>query len=172
MRLTSILLLAFLVTLLAGCGGDRRRGEAETSGATNPTSTARSSEPASSGSKKAPPVTKVTDPARRAYLARVDAVCGTIEPERGKEQERVGAAADSAEAAKAYEGTIALGWRELRQIEAIAPPPGDEALLRANVFHSVKGQLALRAEIRSALAAADVPWSGACGPNSTTQPGR
>ncbi len=156
-RLISILLLGLLVAFLAGCGGDRRRGEAETSEATNQASTVRAPESPQPGSSGPVRVTKVTDPARRAYVARVDAVCGKIDPERSKEQERVGASADSAEAVRAYEGTIALGWQELRQIEAIAPPPGEEALLRANVFDPVRGQLALRAKIRSALANANVP---------------
>jgi hypothetical protein len=156
-RLASILLLGLLVALFAGCGGDKRRGEAETTEAANQASTVRSPESPQPGAGGPVLVTKVSDPVRRAYVARVDAVCGKIDPERSKEQEKVGAAADSAEAAKAYEGTITLGWRELRQIEAISPPPGEGALLRANVFDPVKGQLALRAKIRSALANADVP---------------
>ncbi len=70
----------------------------------------------------------------------------------------MGSAADSAEAAKAYEGTVALGWQELRQIEAVPEPAGEKALLKANVFEPIKGQLALRAtDPRGALAAADVP---------------
>lgn len=143
--------------LLTGCGGDKRRGEAEQTEATSPPSatTAPASSPAPSGGR--PQVTKVTDPARRAYITRVDAVCRRIEPERTREQERVGTSAGPAEAAKIYEGSINLGWRELRQIEAIAEPPGDAALLKANVFAPIRGQLALRLQIRDALAAADVP---------------
>ena len=67
------------------------------------------------------------------------------------------ASADTTEAVKAYDDTIALGWRELRQIRALPPPPGDAALVKANVIDPVKGQLVLRARIRDALAAADVP---------------
>lgn len=143
--------------LVAGCGGDKRRGEAEQAEATSPTSAAAApaSSPAPSGGK--PQVTKVADPARRAYVTRVDAVCRRIEPERAKEQERVGTSTEPDEAVKAYEGSIALGWRELRRIEAIAEPPGDAALLKANVIDPIRGQLALRARIRDALAAADVP---------------
>jgi len=139
--------------LLAGCGGDKRRGEAEQTEATSAPSAAAT--PAPSGER--PQVTKVTDPARRAYVTRVDAVCGRIEPERAKEQERVGTSTEPAEAVKAYEDSINLGWRELRRIEAIAEPPGDATLLEANVFDPIRGQLALRARIRGALAAADVP---------------
>lgn len=58
---------------------------------------------------------------------------------------------------KAYDDSISLGRRELRQIEAIAEPPGDATLLKANVFDPIRAQLALRARIRDALAAADVP---------------
>lgn len=143
--------------LLAGCGGDKRRGEAEQTEATNPPSAAAvpaSSLAPSSGKTQ---VTKVTDPARRAYITQVDTVCRRLEPKRAREQERVGTSAEPDEAVKAYEGSIALGWRELRQIEAIAEPPGDAALLRANVIDPIRGQLALRARIRDALAAADVP---------------
>lgn len=157
-RLASILVLLGLATvLLAGCGGDKRRGEAEQTGATSPPSAAETpaSSPAPSGER--PQVTKVTDPVRRAYIARVDAICRRIEPERTKEQERVGTSTGPTEAVKAYEGSISLGWRELRQIEALAEPPGDARLLRANVFDPIRGQLALRARIRDALAAANVP---------------
>jgi hypothetical protein len=156
-RLGSILLLGLLVALFAGCGGDKRRGEAETTEATTQADKVQSPESSQPGGSGPVRVTKVTSPVRRAYVARVDAVCEKIEPERTKEQEKVGASTGSAEAVKAYEGAITLGWRELRQIEAISPPLGEEALLRANVFDPVKGQLALRAKIRDALANADVP---------------
>ena len=157
-RLASILVLLGLVAvLLAGCGGDKRRGEAEQTEATSPPSAAETAASSQAPSDDRPQVTKVTDPARRAYVAQVDAVCRRIEPERTREQERVGTSTEPAEAAKVYEGSISLGWRELRQIEAIAEPPGDATLLRANVFAPIRGQLALRARIRDALAAADVP---------------
>lgn len=150
-------MLGLLAVLIAGCGGDKRRGEAEQTEATSPPSAAETPAPSQAPSGERPQVTRVTDPARRAYVARVDAVCRRIEPERAKEQERVGAFTEPAEAAKAYEDSISLGWRELRQIEAIAEPPGDATLLRANVLDPIRGQLALRARIRDALAAADVP---------------
>ena len=155
--LKSVLVLGLLVALLAGCGGDKRRAEGEATEATSKASgvtTPELSRPSSSGPVR---VTKVTDPVRRAYVARVDAVCGKLDPERAKEQQRVGSSAGSAEAAKAYEGTITLGWRELRRIEAIPEPPGEKAVLRSNVFEPIKGQLAIRARLRNALAAANVP---------------
>ena len=156
-RLASVLVLALLVASFAGCGGDRRRAESEGTEATTQPSAVPS--PGSTPPRPAEPirVTKVTDPARRAYVARVDAICAQLDPERSKEQERVGSSADSAQAAKAYDGTIALGWQELRRIEAIPEPAGENAVLRSNVFLSIKGQLALRAQIRDALAAANVP---------------
>lgn len=152
-RIAPILFLGLLAALLIGCGGDRRRAETETTQRTTAAPPKVPQQPAA-GSVQ---VANVTDPARRAYVARVDAICGRIEPERTKEQERVGASADPAEAVRAYDDSIALGWRELRRIEAIPTPPGDKALLKANVFDPIKGQLALRARIRAALATADVP---------------
>jgi len=156
-RLASVLVLALLVASFAGCGGDKRRGESEATEATTRPSAVGSSEFSPPSSSKPIQVTKVTDPARRTYVTRVDAVCAQVDPERSKELERVGGAADSGEAAKAYDGTIALGWQELRRIEAIPEPAGERAVLRSNVFDPIKGQLALREQIRSALAAANVP---------------
>lgn len=156
-RLASVLLLALLVASFAGCGGDKRRGESEATEATTQPRAAQSPEATAPRSTEPVRVTKVTDPARRAYVARVDAVCAQIDPERAKEQERVGSSTDSTQAAKAYNGTIALGWRELRRIEAIPEPASERAVLKANVFEPIKGQLALREQIRSALAAANVP---------------
>jgi hypothetical protein len=156
MRLTPLLLIAF-VALSAGCGGDKRRAETEAPETTTQPSVAQLPEAQQPPSRASVQVTNVTDPARRDYVARVDAICGKLDPERAREQERVGASADTTEAVKAYADTIALGWRELRQIRALRPPPGDAALLKANVFDPIKGQLMLRARIRNALAAADVP---------------
>jgi hypothetical protein len=157
-RLASILVLLGLVAvLLAGCGGDKRRGEAEQTEATSPPGAAEAPASSQAPAGERLQVTKVTDPARRTYIARVDAVCGQIEPERATEQERVGTSTKPAEAVKAYDSSISLGRQELRQIEAIAEPPGDAPLLRANVLDPIRGQLALRAQIRDALAAADVP---------------
>ena len=158
-RLASILvLLALLAVLLGGCGGDKRRAESEGSEATTTQPSAVEAEettPQQSGG--APQITRVTNPARRAYVDKVDAICGQLDPERAKERELVSTAADPTEAAKTYEGTINLGWRELRQIEAIAEPPGEAKLLKANVFDPIKSQLALKARMREALAATDVP---------------
>lgn len=156
-RLASVLVLALLLANFAGCGGDKRRGESETTEATTQPSAVQSPESTAPRSTEPVRVTKVTDPARRAYVARVDAICAQIDPERAKEQERVGSSTDSAQAARTYDDTIVLGWRELRRIEAIPEPAGEKAVLKANVIEPIKGQLALRERIRSALAEANVP---------------
>lgn len=153
LSIAAVFILAALT--VAGCGGDTRRAETEApESAPRPhpapvTRTSSSAEPV--------PVNQAADPARRAYVARVDAVCGQLDPERGAEERKVATAKQPGEAAKAYEGTISLGWRELRRIEAIAEPHGDGAVLRANVFEPIRRQLALRGEIHAALAAVDVP---------------
>ncbi len=150
-----MLAAALLAAVVAGCGGDTRRGEAESTAAATG---ATLREPASQGGPRAPVLAaKVTDPARRAYVSRVDAVCGRLDPERGAERERVRAASGTPAAVRAYDDTISLGWKELRQIEAIPAPPGDRALLQANVFDPIRRQLALRGRIGSALGALDVP---------------
>lgn len=155
-RLVSAVVAALLVALLAGCGGDARRGESE--GAQSTAASTTESPAATRPTATAPvQVAKITDPVRRAYVARVDAVCGKVDPERSKEQERARAQAGSQEGVKAYDDTIALGWRELRWIEAIPEPPGERPLLKANVFDAIRSQLAIRAEIRDAYAAVDVP---------------
>jgi hypothetical protein len=151
-RLASILTVGLLAGLLLGCGGDRRRAETETGEATRQPSAAVP-QPTHSGPVR---VTKVADPARRSYIARVDAICGKVDRERTTQEEKVGAARGTAEAAKAYEDTVVLGWHELRRVEAVPPPPGDQALLRANVFDAVKEQLRLRTRIGAALSEVDV----------------
>ncbi len=155
-RAIAFLAVVVIVAGLAGCGGDRRRAEGEggQSSAANSTSTAS---PANQGPTGKVQVAKINDPVRRAYVARVDAVCGKVDPERSREQERAGAEAGSAAAVRAYDDTIALGWKELRRIEAIPEPRGERPLLKANVFDAIRSQLATRAEIRKAFAAVDVP---------------
>jgi hypothetical protein len=138
---------------LAGCGAETRRAETETEAAT----TSVPATPASSSQPKNAPVAKVTDPRRRAYIASTDRICRSLDPERSTARKRVGESADIQGAVKAYEQDTALGSSELRKIEAVPPPPGDAALLRANVFEPIRSQLVLRTKIRAALAAVDVP---------------
>ena len=62
-----------------------------------------------------------------------------------------------AEASKAYDGRRSRSdGRSSAQIEAIPRPPGEEKLLKANVFEPIRGQLALRESIAKALAATDI----------------
>jgi hypothetical protein len=146
------LALGLVAGLLAGCGGDRRRAETETGEATTQPTAVQ--QPPRSGPVR---VTKVTVPARRSYIGRVDAICGKVDGERSADEQEVGAARSTSEAAKAYDDTVALGWRELKRIESVSPPPGDGPLLRANVFDTVREQLRLRAQIGRALSAVEVP---------------
>lgn len=146
--------LALVPIALSACGGDTRRAETE-GGAARTTQTTSTKAPA--GAHQSVPAAAVTDPRRRAYIAKTDRICRGVDPERNTAREQVGAAADTQEAAKSYEKETALGTSELKQLEAVAPPPGDAKLLQANVFGPVRHQLALRAQIRVALAAADVP---------------
>jgi len=148
-------LLVGLAFLAAGCGGDTRRAESEQGGGTTTTGPAPTATTPSTGST---PVVSaaVTDPARRAYISRVDRVCSRLDPERNSSRERVGKSAGAGEAARAYEEGTALGWRELRDLKAIPTPPGDDQSLQANLYGPIEAQLALRRQIRGALAAVDV----------------
>lgn len=151
--IASIGLLVAFSGPVAGCGGDTRRAETETtSAATQPAGASRQS-PRGGGKAVS---TKVSSPARRAYIARVDQICNRLDPERSAEQKRVGESTNTQEATKAYEGTIALGERQLRQIEAVPAPPGDRAVLRTNLIDVIKSQLAVRRQIRGALGTANV----------------
>ncbi len=154
--LISVAVVALIAAGLAGCGGDTRRAESEggQSTETKPAASAPAANPAPTGTVR---VAKIADPVRRAYVARVDAVCGKVDPERSKEQERAGAQAGSPDAVRAYDDTIALGWKQLRQIEAIPEPPGELPLLKANVFDAIRSQLAIRRKIAEAFAAVEVP---------------
>jgi hypothetical protein len=152
-RVAPIFLLGLLALLLVGCGGDTRRGETETEESAPRTATTQPQQQSESGPV---PVTRITDPARRAYVTRVDSICAKVDPERTSAQESVGAAPDTADAVKTYDDTIELGWRELRMIEAVPPPPGDAALLTANVFEPVRAQLELRTAMSKALATEEV----------------
>lgn len=151
--LTIVAVSSAVLVLFAGCGGDSRRGESE--GAAQNPSTQTSPTPTTAPTPV--PVTPVTDPARRAYVARVDRVCGNLDPERNSARERVGSSAGAQEAAKAYDDDINSGETELRQIEAIPVPPQEKQLVRTNIFDVIRRQLALRRQIRDALAAVDLP---------------
>jgi hypothetical protein len=150
-----ILALVPLGIIAVGCGGDTRRGETEST-ALIPTTTEPEVESHATRANTAV-VAKVTDPARRAYVARLDSVCSRLDPERVKAQVRVAKSVLPKEAAKAYDDTIVLGRIELRKIEAVPVPPGEHELLQANVFEVVRRELALRGKISRALLATDLP---------------
>jgi hypothetical protein len=149
---TVILGIPLALIALGGCGAETRRAETETE-----TAPAAASPTRPATAPRHVPVAKVTDPRRREYVARTDAICSRFDPERSGERKRAAEAADIQGAVRAYDADTALGSTELRQIEAVPAPPGDAALLRANVFDPIRRQLALRAKIATALAAVDLP---------------
>ncbi|MGB7589402.1 MAG: hypothetical protein WBM00_11915 [Solirubrobacterales bacterium] len=143
-----------MLLALSGCGGDVRRAgtESDVAGQASHPVVARER-----ARRARLPAATVTDPQRRAYIARTDRICRSFDPERGSARKRAGESADVPGAVRAYEEGTALGRSELRRIETVTPPPGDAKLLRANVFSPIRHQLALRARIRNALAAVDLP---------------
>lgn len=155
MPILAVLAAALLASSALSCGGDTRRAEQESAPAATGAE-ATTEAPVAGRSPGKVVATKVTDPARRAYVARVDAICGSLDAERAGSERKVAEAPGAAEAANAYDETIALGWRELRRIEAVPVPPGDGPLLRANVFEPIRRQLAVRRQMSRALAAVDL----------------
>ncbi len=150
--------LAALVLLAPGCGGDTRRGEGETGTvATSATTTGAQPPAGQTGGVPKVPSSAVSDPARRAYIGRIDRICSKLDPEQAGARERVGKSTNEGEAVKAYDGTIALWTKQLSEIKAIPAPPGDRSALQANLFDPIRRQLVLRRQIRNALAAVDVP---------------
>jgi hypothetical protein len=152
--LASAAILVAVVVLAAGCGGDTGRGEGEGSVASTGATTTQTG--GATGAAVKVPVTNVTDPARRAYIARVDRICSRFDPEHAGASEELGKSKDEKEAANAYEGSIALWEKQLAAIEAVPVPPGDKSSLRANLFDVIRRQLVIRRQIRVALAAVDV----------------
>ena len=154
MRAAGLIAAIAAAVALVGCGGDSRRAETEPAGS-NPVPAG--SESPQAGRRAAVPVAAIADPRRRAYVRRTDRICSQFDNERNSERERVREAADVSGAERAYERGTVLGRSELRQLEAVPAPPGDDALLQANVFAPVRSQLALRAQMRTALAEVDLP---------------
>jgi hypothetical protein len=139
--------LALALLALTSCGADSRRASQQ-----NVRERTQASTVPATGTGPIVPA-RVTDPARRAYIARVDAVCKRLDPERNGAREK--AAGDTAQVLKGYDDSIGLGASQLRDIEAIKPPPGDAAALHANVFDVIRRQLAVRRQISTALANGD-----------------
>lgn len=153
-----MLIFVLLLALnMASCGGDTRRAESETTESGTSPAAAPPAAPGQAGPGGPAIAAAAANPARRGYVSSVDAVCRRLDPERSKAEARIGRAAQPAEAARAYDDSTALGWRELRQIEAIPTPPGEHELLHANVFVPIRRQLAIRRQISKALAETDIP---------------
>jgi hypothetical protein len=156
--IAGIVAAALVVAIAVGCGGDTRRGEEESAPATTRTgATTESPTPTPNPSPEKPIATKITDPVRRAYVGRVDSICARLDRERAGSEKRVAETAGAKEAARAYDDTIAIGWRQLHRIETVPVPPGDGPLLRANVFEPIRRQLAVRHQMAAALAAVELP---------------
>jgi hypothetical protein len=157
-RLAFAAALLVLMALAPGCGGDQRRGEAETSTVATSGTTTQAQPPAgqTAGPPKVPSSAS-SDPARRAYIRRVDRICSKLDPEHTGARERVDKSTNESEAVNAYDDTIALWTKQLSEIKAVPAPPGDRSALVANIFDPIRRQLALRRQIRNALAAVDVP---------------
>ncbi len=150
--------LVVVLLLVPGCGGDQRRGEGETGTvATSATTTGAQPPAGQTGGAPKVPRSALSDPARRAYIQRIDRICSKLDPEQAGARERVGKSTNEGEAVKAYDGTIALWTKQLSQIKTVPVPPGDRSALAANLFDPIRRQLALRRQIRDALAVADVP---------------
>ncbi len=149
--LTGVVLAGALI--FAGCGGDRNRAE----GSAAPPSTSSTAAAVAVKVPHAPPVSaEATDPARRRYIAKADRVCARYDPKRNEARRRTGEAADSTEAAHAYDDGIKLGVAQLRALLALPVPPRDAGALRANVFEPLRAELRLRRAIVPALAANDL----------------
>jgi hypothetical protein len=147
---TGVLTVAAIIA--AGCGGDPERAD---EGTVSTAATATQPAPATAG-KQGAVSAPVSDPARRAYIARADRICERLDPKRDEARKRVGESADTAEAVSAYDDGISLAAEQLRELEAIPVPPRDTELIRTNVFDLLRRQLALRREIRPGLEAGEV----------------
>lgn len=140
------------VFVLAACGGDTRRASEPSIGHGGTTALAASAslEPVVVAAVSSP----VTNGARRAYIARLDAVCSRLDPERNRQREN--ASGDLAQVAGRYQDAIALGAGELREVESVTPPRGDARALRVNVFDVITRELAVRKLIHTALLAGNM----------------
>ena len=150
-RALAAIAAAVAIAGLAACGGET--GRAETTRVAVAVSNVRAGEQLG----QTPAIADVKDPVRRAYISRVDAVCKQLDRERNSAREQAATGAESAAGAQAYDDTISLGERQLREIESIPAPPGELRLLRTNVFDVLKKQLEIRREMRTALGETDLP---------------
>lgn len=140
--------------LLTGCGADQRRASDSSINATTSVTARTVSATGTGGAYEAPVSAPVTNPARRVYVARVDRICGRIDPERNKERQNPHGALN--DVARRYVVASALSARELHEIEAIAPPRGDARALKTNVFDVIARQLSIRNQIHQAIISRDL----------------
>ncbi len=140
--------IALVTVGLTACGGESQRAETSVAVTTPSTTTPQLA--------KRPAIATVNDPVRRAYIDRVDQVCKRLDSDRTAAGERAEGTEDAAEQSKAYDDSIALGERQLRQIKAIPSPADEGRLLRTNVFDVLERQLEIRREMSAALATSDV----------------
>lgn len=151
-RMRTLAALMAITVVVGGCGGDSRRASEPIIGQAGTTELAAGSSPEAvvSSSVSSP----VTDASRRAYISRLDGVCGRLDRERNRQREN--ASGDLAQIAGRYEASIAIGAQELRDVESIPPPSGDARALRVNVFDVITRELAVRKRIHAALLAGNV----------------
>jgi hypothetical protein len=148
------MLAAASALFLTGCGGDQRRASESGIDGTGSVTARPVAATTAVGPLEAAVSAPVTNPARRVYIARVDRICGRIDPERNKEREDSNGALN--DVARRYLVASVLSARELHEIEAIAPPRGDARALKTNVFDVIVRQLAIRKQIHLALLERDL----------------
>lgn len=138
--------VASAIVLLGGCGGEPGRAERSETVVT-----------VVQGQTVAAPsgTARITDPARAAYVRKVDAVCRRRNPERDDDVRAAAEATDEAEAVSAYDRSIATAANQLDEIRAVTPPPGDRALITSNVLDRLQERLVLRRRLSAALATSD-----------------
>lgn len=132
------------ILVLSACGGEPRRAVSYTTVVSTPDV----GEPSDTA--------RVIDPARAAYIRRVDAVCARINPERERAISGVGSAGDNAHAEQSMKQSIVLAEQQLREVAAVKPPAADRQLIASNVIDRLKTRLGLRRKLAVDLRDDDV----------------
>lgn len=142
MRQRRIAILAGVCLLglgLAGCGGEEGRAPV-------------SSTPAAVTVDEPSGTASVSDPVRAAYIRKADRICEELDPQREAKRREAG---DADDPEIAYGESVDLAAEQLRRIEALTPPAGDEELIASNVVDRLRARLALRRSIQAALTSGD-----------------
>ena len=145
-RTAGTLSISLLALGAAGCGGEAARAPQT---ATVLTVVQGQTVAAPSGTAR------ITDPARAAYVRKVDAICRVRNPERDADVKAAGEASDEHEAVKAYDRSISTADDQLHEIESVTPPRGDADLITTNVIDRLRERIALRKRISRDLADSD-----------------